>query len=1339
MKALWQRRLHGCARATGWITGVAVIMLAVVMALTQLLLPLLARHPEWVAAQLSERLQRPVSFASMEGRWTPSGPLFVMHGVTVGALEGQAGAALQIPESELKLDFGGWLAPSRHLVNLHVRGLELDLAHDADGGWHVNGIGVAGGGNQQPLSLGPLSMDIWLENLRVVITDAKPGKSYSLLAQQLRLSRQGDHIRFGGVLQRDGAAAVLRVAGRFREDGSSGHLWLGADDVDLKPLLQGIDLDGYTAEQGHGKIAAWLDWRRGKLISSSARFDLDQLAISQAGGVRAGVSAVHGVTGLRRTADDGYALRWAGDDGSLLALSLHQPQGQPASVGVAARDLQVASLLPWLALKPDLGLPMAQWLSGGHPHGDLNRVALQWNQTAGVQAIDLTFSGLGIDAVGKLPGVNDLRGELRGDAEAFSLELPPQASMLQFPQSFRQPFSLSSLGGTLAFWPDSGDWHIGVDALQFAGTGYAGEVRGEMTLPAQGGPPVMDMYASLDHADLLVAKQYLPINAIPPATVTWLDNALVAGNIDQAQVLVHGSLGDWPFRHNEGRFEARAEISGLTFDYGNDWPRAEGVSAVASFVDNGMLVEDTAGQALGVKLDKGVALIPDFASPLLDLNVQGEGSGASLIEFVRKSPIGNRHLDALDKLNLGGSGTVDFHLALPLTKLSDMRLNGSVQLKDADLTAPAWNLKLDKITGPLNFDGHGLRSGPLDVAFRGQPSKLQVAIAGGNADPNTAFSAQLTGSYQMTELLQDYPSLNWLGQLADGRSDFTIGYTIANVAGSATVAQNLSIDSPLTGIALNLPTPLKKSAGDSLPLHVSVQLPVDGADLQVGLGEALRARFRLADGAQKPLVGTLALGNQMPTDLPVQGLRIRGHADQLDVSGWVQRAVAGSGGGGPGLESIDVNAAQTTLFGYVFGPMQIKAKPLADAINVDVDGTALTGNFSIPTRELDKRGITARLQKLYWPKDPTVTANANGRPNAMAPTTAASASTDAGTSAADTVAGNTGAANKTVSTTTVNNPPSNPANTGINPAALPPFHVSLGELRLGDAKLGEARLETWPTANGLHIEQLRALSSRVQITASGDWNGSATDSHTHMRIDFAAQDLGAMLGAFGFEGLVDGGKTSDQLDASWPGGPSALSLVNMNGKLSVNVSNGRIPEVSSPGAGRLLGLASLTELPRRFSLDFGDVFGKGLGFDLITGDFNLADGNATTSNLKIHSSAGEVSITGSTDLRARKFDQQVVVVPHVGNSLPVFGAVVGGPIGAAAGFAVQGLLGHGLNKAAGARYKVTGGWDKPVMTLIEKHGASPSLATPSAESTAAPMPINASRNPVPAPAESTGH
>jgi len=1314
MNADWQRRLHLGAHALGWVAGIAVIALAVLMALAQLLLPLLARHPEWVARELSAKLQRPVSFASLQGKWTGSGPLFVLRDVTVGVPPGGQGTPIEIPESELRLDFGGWL-PSRHLVNLRARGLQLDLSHDADGSWHINGLGTGGGAEQQP-GFGRLSVALWLDNLQLNIADAASGKHYSLIADQLRLSRQGNHIRVGALLRREGAPGELRGAGRFRDDGSSGRLWLSGQNLDLGALLAGVDLGGYDMQAGHGNVAAWLDWKQGKVVRSLTRLDLDGLRIAGANG-RVEVPALRGEVELSRSAD-GYELRWAGDDQGALAVWLHRPGTPQFTLQAAARDLQLAPLLPWLGLLPKLPPALAAWLGAGRPHGKLDDVALAWAQAGGIERLAATFSNLGIDPAGKLPGVDGLEGTLRGDGEAVSLDLPAQAATVRAPHTFRQPFVMSKLAGTLAFWHADGDWHLGIDPLDFTGQGYGGQLRGEIALHDAGGPPFLNLYVDLAHGDVTAAKLFWPIDAMPPPTVAWLDSALVSGNIDHGEVLVRGDLKDWPFRHNEGRFEARAEISDLTFRYSPDWPEATGIHAIASFINNGMLVQADGGSSLGVKADKVVALIPEFADGTLDLNVDGSGSGASLLGFVLKSPIASKQADLLSKLKLGGSGSFGFHLSLPLGAAENFTLAGNAQLKNVDVSEPDWNLKLDQLSGPATFDGHGFHAGPLGGSVHGQPSTLDLAIAGATGDPATVLAARLSGSYSFADVTEGIHALDWLAPLGSGRSPFDIGFSLTEPANGGALVQTLTLDSTLAGMALDVPVPLKKSAAETLPLHLVLTLPLQGADLKLALGEEARGHLRLADGS-KPLAGTLAFGTQMPMELPAQGLRIRGHAAKLDVTGWVQQAVAltaGSNGaagnannasnaGGPTLESVDVGTDHAEWFGRPLGAMTLQATPAADHLQVDVNGPAMAGRFSVPDKELDKRGITARLTHLHWPGNPP---------------------TPGGKAAAS-------------------QPEENPANTGINPAALPPFHLWVGDLSFGDAKLGEARLETWPTAQGMHIDQLRALSSSVQVTGSGDWNGTPTDSHTRMHIGFAADDLGKMLTAFGYTGLVNGGKTEDQLDASWPGAPSAFSLANATGTLAIHVNDGRIPEMG-PGVGRLFGLVSLAELPRRLTLDFGDVFGKGLGFDSINGDFRLADGSATTNNLVIKGPAAQISITGRTGLRAKDYDQYVLVVPHIGNSLPVIGAVVGGPVGAAAGLAVQGLLGHGLNKTVGARYHVTGSWDKPVMTLVEKHGLPAATATtkppllPAASSSSSviTMPLRDSLQALPAAASSTG-
>jgi uncharacterized protein (TIGR02099 family) len=1078
-------------------------------------------------------------------------------------------------------------------------------------------------------------------------------------------------------------------------------------DTALQPLLAGTQIYGYHVQAGHGGAQAWLDWKAGKLTRALARINIDDLTLSD-GHAAAQLGALHGLVDLRALAD-GHQLRWADDDGGAMVLAAHQLGTPQARVGLAARRWQLAPWLPLLALRPGTNPALAQWLGHGRARALVSGAAVRWNQRDGLRALRVDFTDAAIDPAGKLPGVSALHGSVRGDAQALVLSVPGQASTLRMPGTFREPLVLTRLAGTLALWQHDDAWTLGIDALDVAGADYAAQVRGELAFPVGGGAPVADLYASVPHAAVTAAKAFWPLGSMSPATIAWLDRALVAGRIDDAQAVMRGNLADWPFAQHQGRFEARVPIRGLTLDYGAGWPQAEGVDVVAEFVNNSLHAQ-ASGHALGVRAEQAVADIADFGAAPLLLAVRGSGRGAEVMRFVRQSPLGSRQAATLGKLALGGSASFDFNLQLPLHDDGEPQLAGTAQLHGADLRAPEWKLDLQQLDGALRFDAHGVQADAVRARFRGQPATLALAIGTVAGHEDSTVWAQLRGVWPLADLVRDYPSLAWIGQAASGSSDFSIGYSLAAGQASAPAAQQLLIDSSLRGTALDLPAPLHKGADTALPLQVSLGLPIDGSDVQINVGEVARVHLRLAD-ASRPLAGVLAFGAQMPQELPAQGLRIRGHAANLDVTGWIQRTAGGGDGAdeGPLVQDIRVSADQASWFGSPLGAMRIDADMHGDVLDATIEGAAIAGSVSVPGKALARQGVTGRLKHLYWPKEAAKPAPSATARSAPPPSVAVKSAPPL--------------------------PEDNPAATGINPAALPPLHLWVGDLRLGDARLGEARLETWPTAEGMHIEQLRALSRDVQITASGDWNGSAQDSHTRMRVSFSAEDLGAMLGAFGFEGLVQGGRTHDQLDARWPGSPTALSLANMDGTLSVKVEDGRIPEAASPGVGRLLGLVSLAELPRRMTLDFGDVFGKGLAFDTITGDFRLADGNASTSNLTIVGSAAHIGISGRTGLRARDYDQEVLVIPRVGNSLPLVGAVVGGPVGAAAGFAVQSLLGKGLNKVASARYRITGPWSKPVMTLIEKHGVEvPSQPAPVLPSTPAPTPLTP---PTPAPASSS--
>ena len=119
-------------------------------------------------------------------------------------------------------------------------------------------------------------------------------------------------------------------------------------------------------------------------------------------------------------------------------------------------------------------------------------------------------------------------------------------------------------------------------------------------------------------------------------------------------------------------------------------------------------------------------------------------------------------------------------------------------------------------------------------------------------------------------------------------------------------------------------------------------------------------------------------------------------------------------------------------------------------------------------------------------------------------------------------------------------------------------------------------------------------------------------------------------------------------------------------------------------------------------MDFRDVFNEGFSFDEATGTMQLENGNSYTDDLVLKSTVAEISIVGSTDLVAQTFDYEFSVRPGVSKALPVIGAIAGGPVGAAAGLALQAMLRDALGEAAEAKYTIRGPWEDPQVEPVEK-------------------------------------
>jgi uncharacterized protein YhdP len=129
-------------------------------------------------------------------------------------------------------------------------------------------------------------------------------------------------------------------------------------------------------------------------------------------------------------------------------------------------------------------------------------------------------------------------------------------------------------------------------------------------------------------------------------------------------------------------------------------------------------------------------------------------------------------------------------------------------------------------------------------------------------------------------------------------------------------------------------------------------------------------------------------------------------------------------------------------------------------------------------------------------------------------------------------------------------------------------------------------------------------------------------------------------------------------------------------------------------------------------MDFSDTFKKGFSFDKAEGAFNLDKGDAYTNDFIIEGPAGTIEITGRTGLVSQDFDQLVTINPAISTTIPVAGALAGGPAVGVALIVAQKIFGKAVDKVSTSKYTVTGSWENPNIEKLNINIPKPNPADP---------------------------
>ncbi len=1275
--------------------SILVIFAATLVGVGKLLMPYTDRYQSQLESWLSNEFGYPVRVESFSGQWRAFGPRLTMKGLRIQPQANSAADEVLIAEAALDLKPLSLLIPGQALYSFLVIGADLQLIRDMHGRLHLSGLGRRGDPaaslGSEPTPHSAMNLDrligvgeLRLENSRLDLIDEK-------LPAQLHFSGINAHLQFSAdslsinlessfAEQANGdqygsleGVAVLRIkpAGGL----TSASWYWSISDLLLVHLQEKFTPHPLVPRQGKLTAEMWGQWSEGTALIQQGSFDvsnswlsngstdlfIDQLSsrfylqISSASAWQLDLSDLQLNHGELRLQLPGLVL--ARDSENDVNLWLGADYLPLQDVVPLARDVMGLLNHPWPTTLPES-------ISGSVTDFDLvlgNGGSNRW--------LSADFRNLAVSGWLSRPALRGVSGQisfLNGQGSA-SLNAPDLR--VNWPEMFNETLQLS-LPECQAELQLDFHWQVYMQGCHLFNDDLA--VRGDIRIVASENRPAVDINAEVLRLDVSELSPYWPEGVMPAAVTQWLRSNLRSGQVSSGRVLIHGDLDNWPFSKGIGRFEALATVENGELSFAPGWPSLQQLTATAHFVAAGVQVEGQIESFGGVPVEQASARIAKFSDALLEVDFQTSNSINDVLQLLQQTPLLPAAKVNLSPFEFGGRVKAKGRLERPLgRRKGSLQLKGDAQVSKGSFLHEGSGVLVNSIAGKLGFDQSHVWAGKLAAQYKEKPVSLSMQVAG---DEEWALQAALKGQFEVLDLLPELlQKQDQFTRQISGSSEWLAQVRVPVQFSETGQAPILLLDSGLQGVRLDFPAPLAKAEFEIWPF--SLQYPLTGSSrmLQLGLNDEV---FLVAETLHEEAAGNapprveraaVSLGNAAAAALPaVGGLQLAGSAGRLDLDGWVDLVVDAAGGGGLGalqLNNFAVQTGQLIFLDRMFGPTGLEIELGGSDIRARFDAEDLDGQVVFTSGPSGRNSLNAEFQRLALGK-----------------------------------------------------PISEGMDTKSDPADLPELHLYAQSFRYAGLEMGETRIEAYPDPEGFHFESIEANSESLSVRASGDWSLEDEGHRSAFDIMLTAESLGDLLSSLDISSSLQGGQTVLNFRAWWPGSPAAFALKRLNGEMDFSITRGQITNASS-GTGKVLGLLGIQSLPRRLSLDFRDVFDSGFGFETATGTFQMENGRATTDDLILTSSAARILLSGSTDLVNQQYNQQMTVMPGVGNTLPIIGALAAGPGGAAAGLALQGLLHEQLGKATQVQYTIKGSWDEPLIEPILRATEQQPAAVPEQQGT----------------------
>lgn len=1334
-----------------------MLLVSLVLALKYFVLPNMESYQGDIISRVAAASGMDVSAAAIRGGWSGFRPYVELENVVFReiasstATDRVAGTeALKLPRMTASLSWWALLIGQIRFADVLLVGPELTLSRRSDGLLYFAG---------RPLNTPAETQDDgrlveWLleqsgvevQRATLVWTDElTPGATLHFIDVGVQIEKGLSGHDFGLVATPPSALAQqIELRGKLRLQKSegrwtaAGNIYAAATNINFAELRAHMPVSD-VLQAGMGNIRAWIDIDNSLLppkvegnLSTMAAFEpvraiMADLNLANARAQLAPEVAALNIARLAgrieyKAQDGGFtvrsnALEFRTREGVTLppadfSLTLQHQSSPTTAMGeitATGIDLKViAALLEYFPVGKDIRTVATRF----NPRGVVRKSSFAWTgylDNISTYRINGAMTDFAVSADGNRPGVSGFTGNVDGDEKGGKFTVASKNLQFDAPTLMRAALKFDSLDseGGWKITPESVDVKFG--RVAFANTDVAGEFAGGYSrFRADGpkakiekGPGSLDIKGKLSRAKAVAVANYLPNAAVN--TREYIEWAVRDGEILSADFSLQGEIFEFPFHKGKGgNFRVAAKVKDLDFRYAEGWPTAENINGELVFENTGFTAKIESAQFFNARVKATTIGIDDFAVRPYMLSIQGESDarGEDVARFLRESPLINGVGAFTKSVAIEGPGRLELAMKIPLnapeSTKTPAKINGTYTLRRGQ-AKPVFGPLITGLTGSVAFTEAGVKSNGIAGIAYGNP--VTVAIANGADD---GVVTEFAGRAEVSQLGDVVPFP--IPQQVKGTTDFS-GRIIAKAGGA-----DITIDTNLLGVISSLPAPLAKRSDEARKLRLmfanvgqasekitltlagnalasinaagaintaaptnavattnAVSAPTDAPESRID------ARFqRRFDGNASSFRGGIASVGAPASDAAVpEGLWFAGTMPLLDFDAWKQAVdtfypptaapvsaprPTVQGKGGIDIAGFDFRLGGLVAYGRPFDKMTLKGRHAGEDWRLTVDSDDVVGDISWRAGAFSDHGaVRARLQKLVLadevpPAKGSVAAPATGTPS----------------------------------------------------QELPALDIIAEKFTLKDRELGKLELRATPTGDNWRIDQLLISTGNATLVMDGLWQrygdpqSPPAKSRTTMNLKVESSNLSALFSQFGFRDQLKRGSGKLEGKLSWPGHVYQFQTSALSGQFKIEARNGQFAQIRV-GAGKLLALISLQSIPRRFTLDFRDVFSEGFAFERIDGNIRINNGIMFTDDFEIVGTAANVKMSGDVSLPSEQTNLKMTVVPSLGEGVAIGAGVVLGPVGGLGVLLAQKILQGALSY----EYAVTGSWDDPHVDRIK--------------------------------------